>query len=219
MICAHRSLPLRYHSGQLSRHVLELGNAVRWTFELAISSWQGSPLKHHTNKALSAVQEERYHFASFGVHLKKSRPNVDVERAASERHPMYRKLSIIAAIAATFAVAELAVPSAADAYVRGGAYRGGAYRGGAYRGGAYRGGVYRGGAYRGGAYGYRGGVYRGGAYGYRGGVYRGAAVVGRPYYGGVWYGTGRRWWGGRWWPYGVGSCWQASPVGYVWVCG
>ena len=29
-------------------------------------------------------------------------------------------------------------------------------------------------------------------------------------------GRGRRWYGGRWWPYGVGSCWRASPVGYVW---
>jgi hypothetical protein len=48
-----------------------------------------------------------------------------------------------------------------------------------------------------------------------GGGYR----VGGRYYGGVWYGTGRRYWGGRWWPYGVGSCWQASPIGYVWVCG
>jgi hypothetical protein len=49
----------------------------------------------------------------------------------------------------------------------------------------------------------------------RGGAYR----VGGRYYGGVWYGTGRRWYGGRWWPYGVGSCWSPSPIGYVWVCG
>jgi hypothetical protein len=70
-------------------------------------------------------------------------------------------------------------------------YYRGAYRGGAYRGGVYRGGVYRGGAYR----------------------------VGGRYYGGYWYGPGRRWYGGRWWPYGVGSCWRASPIGYVWVCG
>ena len=49
----------------------------------------------------------------------------------------------------------------------------------------------------------------------RGGGYR----VGRRYYGGVWYGTGRRWYGGRWWPYGVGTCWRPSPIGYVWVCG
>ena len=75
----------------------------------------------------------------------------------------------------------------------------------------YRGGVYRGGVYHGGAY--RGGVYRGGAY--RVGAYR----VGGRYYGGVWYGTGQRWYGGRWWPYGVGTCWVASPIGYVWVCG
>lgn len=44
--------------------------------------------------------------------------------------------------------------------------------------------------------------------------------VGGRYYGGVWYGAGvRRWYGGRWWPYGVGSCWRTSPIGYVWVCG
>ena len=76
----------------------------------------------------------------------------------------------------------------------------------------------------------RGGVAvrgpRGGAAvrGPRGGVavrgpYRGRAVVGRRYYGGVWYGTGRRYWNGRWWPYGVGSCWRATPIGFVWVCG
>jgi hypothetical protein len=43
--------------------------------------------------------------------------------------------------------------------------------------------------------------------------------VGQRYYGGVWYGTGRRYWQGRWWPYGVGECWRASPIGFVWVCG
>jgi hypothetical protein len=62
---------------------------------------------------------------------------------------------------------------------------------------------------------YRGrGYYRGGPYRY-GGAYR----YGGRYYGGYWYGAGRRWYGGRWWPYGVGSCWRASPIGYVWVCG
>jgi hypothetical protein len=45
------------------------------------------------------------------------------------------------------------------------------------------------------------------------------AVVGRRYYGGVWYGTGRRFWHGQWWPYGVGSCWRSSPIGFVWICG
>jgi hypothetical protein len=105
---------------------------------------------------------------------------------------MLGRLSTIALIAVSFAVTEMAV-SPADAYVR--AYRGGVYHGGVYRGGVYRGGVYRGGVYRG-----------------------GAVVVGRPYYGGVWYGAGRRYWGGRWWPYGVGSCWRPSPIGYVWIC-
>jgi len=68
----------------------------------------------------------------------------------------------------------------------------------------------------------RGGVAVRGPYGGAAvvrGPYGGRAVVGRPYYGGVWYGTGRRYWNGRWWPYGVGSCWRASPIGFVWVCG
>ena len=72
----------------------------------------------------------------------------------------------------------------------------------------------------------RGGVYargpRGRVYarGPRGGVYvRGPYRVGRRYYGGIWYGHVRRWYGGRWWPYGVGSCWAPSPIGFVWVCG
>jgi len=56
--------------------------------------------------------------------------------------------------------------------------------------------------------------YRGRAY-YRGGRSR----YGGRYYGGYWYGTRRRYYGGRWWPYGVGSCWRVSPIGYVWVCG
>ena len=47
-----------------------------------------------------------------------------------------------------------------------------------------------------------------------GGAYR----VGGRYYGGVWYGHVRRFHGGRWWPYGVGSCWAPSPIGFVWIC-
>ena len=47
----------------------------------------------------------------------------------------------------------------------------------------------------------------------------GGPVVGGRYHGGVWYGTGRRFWRGQWYPYGVGSCWLFSPIGYVWVCG
>jgi hypothetical protein len=103
----------------------------------------------------------------------------------------------------------------------GGGFRGrggGFNRGGfARRGGVYRGGVARRGVYRGVA---RRGVYRGVA---RRNIYRGAvagAVVGRRYYGGVYYGHGRRYWRGRWWAYGVGSCWRITPAGYyVWVCG
>lgn len=60
------------------------------------------------------------------------------------------------------------------------------------------------------------------AVGRRGAVVRGPrggrAVIGRRYYGGVWYGARRRFWHGRWWPYGVGTCWRATPIGYVWVC-
>ncbi len=47
---------------------------------------------------------------------------------------------------------------------------------------------------------------------------RGPHRVGARYAGGVWYGTGRRYWHGRWWPYGVGSCWRSTDIGYVWVC-
>jgi hypothetical protein len=102
-------------------------------------------------------------------------------------------------------------------FARGGGYRGVAGRGGyGYRRGAHV-------AHRG--YGYRRGVHvahRG--YGIRRAPVARAAAVGRyrvggRYYGGVWYGTGRRYYGGRWWPYGVGSCWRSSPIGYVWVCG
>ena len=44
-------------------------------------------------------------------------------------------------------------------------------------------------------------------------------VVGRRYYGGIWYGPRRHFWNGRWYPYGVGSCWLPTEIGYVWVCG
>ena len=65
------------------------------------------------------------------------------------------------------------------------------------------------------------GMHRGAAVvGYHGALARGGAYrVGGHYHGGVWYGTGRHWWNGRWYPYGVGSCWLLSPIGYVWVCG
>lgn len=44
-------------------------------------------------------------------------------------------------------------------------------------------------------------------------------IVGRRYYGGIYYGHVRRYWRGRWWAYGVGSCWRLTPDGYyVWVC-
>lgn len=47
----------------------------------------------------------------------------------------------------------------------------------------------------------------------------GRPVVGRSYHGGIWYGAGRHYWNGRWYAYGVGPCWAASPIGYVWICG
>ena len=118
------------------------------------------------------------------------------------------------AAAATKSIAE-PVRRGGRGFRGGGGFRGGFHRGG--RGGFYRGGVARRGVYRGVA---RRGVYRGVA---RRGVYRGvagAAIVGRRYYGGVYYGHRRRYWRGRWWAYGVGSCWRITPAGYyVWVCG
>jgi hypothetical protein len=42
--------------------------------------------------------------------------------------------------------------------------------------------------------------------------------IGRRYYGGVWYGARRHYWRGRWYAYGIGPCWLATPIGYVWVC-
>jgi hypothetical protein len=53
----------------------------------------------------------------------------------------------------------------------------------------------------------------------RGFVAGGGRRIGGRYYGGIWYGTGRRFWGGRWWPYGVGRCWRSTPIGFVWICG
>jgi hypothetical protein len=47
----------------------------------------------------------------------------------------------------------------------------------------------------------------------------GRPVVGRSYHGGIWYGTGPRFWKGRSYAYGVGPCWAASPIGFVWICG
>lgn len=100
--------------------------------------------------------------------------------------------------------------------VRRGGGRGGFHRGSINRGAIARRGVYRGVARR--------GVYRGVA---RRGIYRGVAagtvagaVIGRRYYGGVYYGHRRHYWRGRWWAYGVGSCWRITPDGYyVWICG
>jgi hypothetical protein len=46
----------------------------------------------------------------------------------------------------------------------------------------------------------------------------GRPVIGQRYYGGIWYGTGRRFWRGRWHSYGVGPCWRPSPIGFVWIC-
>jgi hypothetical protein len=53
----------------------------------------------------------------------------------------------------------------------------------------------------------------------RGGPRARAYRVGGRYYGGVWFGPRRHFWRGRWWPYGVGSCWRRTPIGFVWVCG
>jgi hypothetical protein len=42
--------------------------------------------------------------------------------------------------------------------------------------------------------------------------------IGRRYYGGIWLGRTRHFWRGRWYAYGVGSCWELTPIGYVWIC-
>ena len=33
------------------------------------------------------------------------------------------------------------------------------------------------------------------------------------------HGHARHWYHGRYWDYGIGPCWQPTPVGFVWVCG
>jgi len=43
--------------------------------------------------------------------------------------------------------------------------------------------------------------------------------VGSRYNGGVWYGHRRHFWQGRWYNYGIGPCWLATPIGFVWTCG
>lgn len=102
------------------------------------------------------------------------------------------------------------VKSIAEPVRRGG--RGGFHRGSFNRGAIARRGVARRGVYRGVA---RRGIYRGVAAGTVAG-----AVIGRRYYGGVYYGHRRHYWRGRWWAYGVGSCWRITPDGYyVWICG
>ena len=53
---------------------------------------------------------------------------------------------------------------------------------------------------------------------HRGPGFHGRPPVGTRYRGGVWFGPHGRHWGGRWWPYGVGSCWRWTPIGFVWIC-
>ena len=89
---------------------------------------------------------------------------------------------------------------------RGGRGGGGRHYGGGgrhYGGGAVR----RNYGYRGGGrnYGHRNYGHRNYGYGHRNYGYRGY--------------RGGRWYGGRWWGYGVGTCWQWTPAGYVWICG
>ena len=88
--------------------------------------------------------------------------------------------------------------------------------GGRHYGGGGRhyggGGGHRNYGYRGGGrnyghrnYGHRNYGHRNYGYGHRNYGYRGY--------------RGGRWYGGRWWGYGVGTCWQWTPGGYVWICG
>lgn len=32
------------------------------------------------------------------------------------------------------------------------------------------------------------------------------------------HGHHKHWYHGRYWDYGVGRCWQWTPVGYIWIC-
>lgn len=137
----------------------------------------------------------------------------------SRKHNFLAGLLAIGALIGVYCVATVGVSSlaigltdiSAQARGRGGGH--GGVHGGHRGGGMHAGRGMRGGHVARGGRGVRGGrvVGRGGV---RGGPYR----VGGRYYGGVWYGHARRWYGGRWWPYGVGSCWALSPIGYVWIC-
>ena len=69
--------------------------------------------------------------------------------------------------------------------------------------------------HRGGGWEHRGGEFREHR-GFEGRRFEGERFEGRRFEGGD---HARRFWHGRWYPYGVGSCWQWSPVGYVWICG
>jgi hypothetical protein len=33
------------------------------------------------------------------------------------------------------------------------------------------------------------------------------------------HGHARHWYHGQWWDYGVGPCWQRTPIGWIWICG
>ncbi len=123
---------------------------------------------------------------------------------------------------ATVGVAGVLMATDTPALARGhggGGHGGGGHGGGGH--GGYHGGGGHAGYHGGGHGGYHGGVghaaWHGG--GYHGGGWHGGYRVGGRYYGGVWYGPHRHWYGGRWWPYGVGSCWAPTPIGWVWVCG
>ena len=106
---------------------------------------------------------------------------------------------------------ELVKPESEIVRVGRGGGRGGGGRGGGGRGGGGR-------HYGGGGRHYGGGGGRRN-YGYRGGGRNyGHRNYGHRNYGYRGY-RGGRWYGGRWWGYGVGTCWQWTPAGYVWICG
>ncbi len=66
-----------------------------------------------------------------------------------------------------------------------------------------------------------GGGHGGGHGGFHGGFHGGhGGFHGGGFHGGRGFRGGRgHFWHGRWWGYGIGPCWQLTPIGYIWICG
>jgi hypothetical protein len=127
---------------------------------------------------------------------------------------MSHKLSIVAATAATLVIPALVpAPASAQPFGPGG---GGPPGAGGGPGPGMRGGGPGPGMAGGG---YVKGNFNRSFHGDRSFYVARGPIIGRPYHGGIWYGTGPRFWRGQRYAYGVGPCWLLSPIGYVWVCG